>query len=333
MVRNRELWGTGVLLGLVYLLGAALFFGIHPACGALFLALAGALLAIFYASTRLRYRRIAQLSDYLKWVSDGHAPLDIRDHQEGELSVLKSELFKVTQRLSSQSEQLAREKLSLVNSISDISHQLKTPLTSMGVLTDLLEQEALPADRRRAFAQRVRSQLTRMEWLVTSLLKLSRLDAGAVAFQRIELPAARLVEQALEPLRIPLELREQRLRLQGEGRAMVYADAKWTCEALVNVLKNCMEHTPPGGEIAVSYEENPIYASICISDTGEGILKEDLPYIFNRFYRGKNAGSDSVGIGLAMSRAIMVGQGGDIIVKSRPGEGSRFEFRFIKQVT
>ena len=129
-----------------------------------------------------------------------------------------------------------------------------------------------------------------------------------------------------------MDLKNQRLTLSGEDSAMLSADARWTVEALLNVLKNCMEHTPEGGEIQIRYAETALFTEIAIQDSGEGIDKEDLPHIFKRFYRGKNASEDSVGIGLAMSYAIVNAQNGSLSVTSRSGEGSRFTFRFMKNV-
>lgn len=140
-----------------------------------------------------------------------------------------------------------------------------------------------------------------------------------------------LIHKALEPVAIPIDIREQTVTVSGDDKSMFLGDSKWTAEALINILKNAVEHTPVGGRIEVQYEENPLFTEILITDNGKGIAKEDLPYIFRRFYRGKNAGEGSIGIGLAMAHSIVTKQHGDIEVKSEPGAGTRFRIKFYKQ--
>ena len=174
--------------------------------------------------------------------------------------------------------------------------------------------------------------MERIEWLVSSLLKLSKLDAGVAVMKKDPVNVRSLVEKAVSPLLIPMELKEQTLELEGGEGVYFIGDAHWTTEALINILKNCMEHTPCGGRLQVAWEGNPIYTQIRIADTGEGIPKEDLPHIFTRFYRGRNAHEDSVGIGLAMAKSIILQQNGDITADSYPGRGTTFSIRFYKTV-
>lgn len=282
---------------------------------------------LFLGFTWWRYRELDRLTQYLTRVVEGDYGLDIRDNAEGELSILKSEIYKVTVMLSEQAAALRREKGNLADALSDISHQLKTPLTSMFVMTDLLCGD-LPEPKRVEFTGKLRKQLERIEWLVTSLLKLSRLDAGTVELRKTAVFTKQLVSAACEPLLIMMELRDQKLVLNCSEFDFV-CDFNWTVEALVNILKNCVEHTPQGGEIRVSCIDYPLYSEIVIEDTGKGIDKADLPYVFNRFYRGKNAGDDSIGIGLAMAKSIVVAQGGSIDVRSS-GSGSKFMLRFFR---
>lgn len=284
-------------------------------------------------NTLWRHRQMAQLADYLRRITAGEYSLDVRDHVEGELSLLKSEIYKVTVMLSEYNERLQDEKRQLADSMADISHQLKTPLTSMLVMTDLLRQEGLPAGKREEFTRHIRIQLERLEWLVSSLLKIARLDAGVVEMKRERVELAPFVREVTAPLLIPMELKEQTLTLRGEDGAALLGDRHWTAEALLNVVKNCTEHTPVGGEVAVYWEENPIYTEIRVEDTGPGIDPADLPHIFNRFYRGKGAGEGSgAGIGLSMARSILTRQGGEITAENRPGGGTRFRLRLYKTV-
>ena len=284
-----------------------------------------AVTAYFFANWR--YNRIAKLSEYLKCVNSGHYNLEVPDHDEGELSILKSEIYKVTIMLCVQAEALQKEKSELADAMSDISHQLKTPLTSMLVMTDLLCDPNLPTDKRIEFTGHIRSQLERIEWLVTSLLKLSRLDAGTITFNKVPVKMDVLLNRALAPLMIPIELRRQTLVID-HPEMTLSCDLNWTAEALLNILKNCVEHTGAGGCLRISCTQNPLYTQIIISDNGSGIDPDDLPHIFERFYRGKNAGEDSVGIGLAMAKSMITSQGGSITVNSKLNEGTTFTINF-----
>lgn len=327
MYRNPELRRFLVLL---LILGAAavigcFFFAQWAAC------IAGAaslgFISLLLVYTRKRYLQIDRLSAYLARINRGDDSLDVRDNKEGELSILKSEIYKVTVTLKEQNELLRRDKTAMADALSDISHQLKTPLTSMFMMTDLLLDAGLTEEERRTFTNRIRLQLERLQWLVASLLKLSRLDAGTARMEPAPVAAKKLLDRALEPLRIPMELKEQRLNLSGE-EAILWCSEPWTAEALLNILKNCVEYTPVQGEITIAFSENPLFTQVRITDTGPGIDPADLPHIFKRFYRGKHAPDDSVGIGLAMAAAIVEGQGGAVEAKSHPGQGGEFILRF-----
>jgi signal transduction histidine kinase len=275
--------------------------------------------------------RVVGLSAYLRRIDAGDYALDVRDNGEGSFSLLKNDLYKVTVRLREQAELLQKDKTALSNLIADISHQIKTPLTSLGVLADLLAEDP-PEEDRRAFVERLRAQLWRIQWLVAALLKLARLDAGTAAFKSEPVVLRELVLRALEPLQIPIEIKKQRLEVHGDDDASFTGDLNWSAEALTNVVKNCVEHTPEGGKIEIAYAINALYAEITISDDGKGIAGADLPNIFNRFYRGENAGENSVGIGLALAKAIFNAQGGDITVHSKRVMGTRFEIRLFRGV-
>jgi signal transduction histidine kinase len=275
--------------------------------------------------------QMTRLSAYLRDIDAGDYSLDVRDNGEGSFSLLKNDLYKVTVRLREQAELLQKDKTALSNLIADISHQIKTPLTSLGVLADLLVEDPPEADRS-AFVERLRAQLGRIQWLTGALLKLARLDAGTAVFKSEQVDVRRLIERALEPLHIPLEIKNQRLAVHGDDSVSFTGDLNWSAEALTNVVKNCIEHTPEGGKIEISYSANILYAEILINDNGEGIASRDIPNIFNRFYRGENSGESSVGIGLALAKAIFNAQGGDISVRSERGMGTSFEIHLFRGV-
>jgi signal transduction histidine kinase len=291
----------------------------------------GAFALVTVLFLKKQYGQIRELTRYAGKISAGDYSLEIRDNREGDLSILKNEIYKITTLLKEQAGALQRDKALLADSLADISHQLKTPLTSLMVMSDLLSENP-PEEERTLFLERMRAQLQRLEWLVSSLLKLSRLDAGAVAMKNKKVQVSALVEKALAALSIPLEIKKLRVYLEGGDDVSFSGDYEWSCEALINILKNCIEHTPERGNLRISFVQNPLYTEITVADSGTGIAPADLPYIFNRFYKGKDAAADQVGIGLAMARAIVEKQGGDISVKSEPGRGSEFTIKFYRQV-
>lgn len=282
--------------------------------------------------TKWRYRELERLSEILREISAGNTSLDVRDNYEGELSILKNEIYKVTRILSEQGTVLQEDKLKLTNAISDISHQLKTPITSMMVMADLLSDTELPTDKRMEFTRNIRIQLERIEWLVSSLLKLSKIDAGTAHFKKNRVMVDKLIQKALAPILMAVDIKEQTVTVQGDDFISFIGDLNWTAEAVINILKNCVEHTPNGGTLSITYAENALFTEIVIKDNGKGIPKEDLPYIFRRFYKGKNASDESVGIGLAMAHSIITSQNGTIDVSSEQEWGTRFHIKFYKQI-
>ncbi len=333
LLRNREIHLLFLVIGGIILVATGLaVFVLSYQAALLTLLTSIALVSCFVFFTRWRYREIEQLSGYLRQISSGDYTLDVRNNHEGELSILKNDIYKVTMMLSEHRSLLQEDKVKLTNAISDISHQLKTPLTSMLVMVDLVSDPNLDEEKRVEFTTNIRVQLERIEWLVSSLLKLSKIDAGTIAFKKESISPWQVIQKAVESILIPVDIKQQNLTISGDDTATFVGDFNWTSEALLNILKNCVEHTDEGGTISLSYSDNPLYTEITISDNGNGIPKEDLPYIFKRFYRGKNAGDDSVGIGLAMAYSIITSQNGDIEVTSKQGTGTEFTIKFYKQV-
>lgn len=320
---------TMTLLGITAVIAASSLSSVAALLALIFSVLFIACSLIF---TAWRYREIAKLSAYVRQINGGDYTLDLRDNKEGELSVLKNDIYKVTLKLSEQSSLLKQDKAHLSDAIADISHQLKTPLTSMMVMTDLLSNDKLSEKKRAEFTNNISIQLERIEWLVSSLLKLSKIDAGTVSFNKDEIKVSDIIKKALEPLLIPMDIKELYLSLQGEDTVRLRGDLNWTAEALTNIIKNCVEHTPRGGKISIVFGVNPLYTEIIISDNGSGIARQDIPYIFRRFYKGKNSGRDSAGIGLNLAHSIITAQNGDIEVWSEEGAGSRFTVKFYTNV-
>ncbi len=305
-------------------------FCINIKSGIICLAMGVTLLIAFYAYTKNRYKKINELNDYLSLICSGNYNLDISDNSEGELSILKNNLYKVMVLLRSSNEALKNDKVFLSDSLADISHQLKTPLTSIMVITDLLKDET-NEEKRKEFVGIIESQCEKMKWLITTLLKLSKLDAGTADFIIEKTSVSSLINDSLKPFMLTIDLKQINLVKKIE-KFDIRLDKNWSMEAIGNIIKNCIEHTQNGGELTVSASQTTLYNEIKIRDNGAGISEEDLPHIFERFYCGKNAAHDSVGIGLALSKAILKKQNASISVKSSRKEGTEFEIRFYKSI-
>lgn len=284
---------------------------------------------IFYLYVMNLNGSISNISKYIHRLLNKDYSLDIIDNDEGNLSILKNEIYKITVMLKEQNEELMQDKMNLANNLADISHQLKTPLTSMLIMSDLLENENLSKEEQKKFLDVIRSQLKRIEWLVSSLLKMAKLDAKTVEFKKEKIYADDLILKAVEPVNMLMKEKNQQFVMSGDN-PMVSVDINWTSEAFLNILKNCSEHTPKGGTLKAEVFESVMYTEFVFSDNGEGIEAKDLPFIFERFYRAGKSVSDSVGIGLAMSYSILTSQNATLHVKSKPNKGTTFSIRFYK---
>lgn len=298
------------------------------------------LIIAFAVLTKRRYDEIDALNSYLVKVLAGEEMPGILDQEEGELSLLRTNIYKAASTLSYQKDLLKKDKVALSNAIADISHQLKTPLTSMIVMNDLLKTED-DKKRQEEFLQMQSNQLDRMNWLIQTLLKLSKIDAGTITMNPEDVAAEVIIREVIKPFEIQMELKnitysciypEDPEDINATAGSYIKCDKNWTIEAIQNIVKNCIEHMESGGTLSISVSDTNIYKEISIEDTGCGIAKEDLPHIFERFYKGKNAGKDSVGIGLALAKTIINGQHGDIVVESTEGVGTSFRVRFYKTI-
>ena len=300
------------------------------------------LLGVFLVSTRLRYRRIARMASQVDAVLHGERDVSFERMREGELAVLASELDKMRSRLELANEDLLREKNALADALADVSHQIKTPLTSLSLMTSLTRGALVEDGGHPSEVERLRTMERlegRVEWLVSSLLKLARIDAGVVSFSRVHVDGAELVERAAEPLAVAFDLADVELAREVQVGSGFEGDLAWTAEALENILKNCLEHTPAGGRVSVTVTEDALALRLRVEDTGPGIAEGDLPHVFERFWRGgekgEGAGSSEVdpggvGIGLALAKSLVTAQGGSIRAGNAPGGGARFDLVFFK---
>lgn len=285
-------------------------------------------ISVYVFTTYRRYQRISQLATDVNHILHGYNEISLKEYTEGELGILQSEIYKMTVRLREQRLTLLDDKKYLADSIADISHQIRTPLTSINLLVSMLTDANITEQRRRQMIHELMELLSRIDWLITTLLKISKLDAGTVQLKREKVELKDLIDKSTSSLLVPMELREHSLEIKAEGSFI--GDLSWTQEAITNIIKNCMEHTPNGGLIRILAAENAIYSEITISDNGKGIDKEDLPHIFERFYKGKNSDDRSYGIGLALARMIITNQNGTIKAENIVGSGALFTIRFYK---
>ena len=273
----------------------------------------------------LQQRRIQTIINQVNHILFQQQDFYKQHFKEGKLSLLENQIMKLVNRLSEQNHMLQEDKLLMKQSLEDISHQMKTPLTSLNIINERLKYEPT----KQLVKEQVRL-LQKVEWLVASLLKIAQLDANVVAFQSENISHQQLIHQLIDVFNLQLELKNIQIDYDIDDDDFCI-DVLWTIEALSNILKNCIEHTPQDGSISITTKHTPLYDEIIIQDNGEGIDNEDLPHLFERFYKGKNSSENSVGIGLALSQMIIEKQQGTIMVENTY-PGARFTIHFYREV-
>lgn len=284
------------------------------------------LLIIVFFEYKKIYKKVSLASTAAERVVEGDFSIYLAEEEEGEFHILNHQFNQMAERLEHTLERLKDEKTFLSNMLSDISHQLKTPLSSLLIINDILmEDEQMDKATKLAFLERNKTQLERMEWLIINLLKVARIQAGAIEFKKEETKIMDIINISIKSLEN--QLKNQRLNIQGDLDATAYIDRNWTAEALINIIKNATEHSR--GKIHIIVEKSPIFLYIKVIDNGEGMDKENIPYVFDRFYKGSNEiQSKSIGIGLNLSKLIIDSQDGNITVESKKGQGSEFVITF-----
>lgn len=306
---NKNLINTAVLIGI---------FGI-------------ASLSIFMRYVLIQEKELKEINEYIKEVNNKNYSLKIEDNKDGELSRLRNELYKTTVILREAAENSEEEKEKLSIAIADISHQLKTPLTSIRIMLDnISDNPDMPQEIREDFIQDISKQVEHMSSLVISLLKTAKFDAGTIKMENEEIDAKKLIDSVINNLAILIEIKEIEVITKIDEKAIFIADYKWQQEALTNILKNAIEHSQPKSNIYIIVENTSIFLKIKIKDEGQGIEQKDLKHIFERFYRAKNCNEDSIGIGLSLAKTIIEQNNGYIKATSEVGKGTLFEIKYIK---
>ena len=285
--------------------------------------LAGILLFIFIFLYRNKMlsKRIQALTDYLEQANIGKADI-LSSFGEDDFSKLEDEIYKTVTFLYQTKDAAVQDKNNFAENLSNIAHQIKTPITAISLSVQMMKQDSAGKH-----LEQIEKQLLRLTHLEEALLILARLDAGTLLLQKDKVDVFTALVLAADNLQELFAGSDTSIDIPEFGEAVITADLEWTMEALMNLMKNCMEHNR-GGTIHCSYAQNPLYTEILIRDEGEGFAREDIPHLFERFYRGKNAGEGGIGIGLALTKEIIERQNGTIRAKNAAEGGAVFEIRF-----
>lgn len=287
------------------------------------------IVALIY--TNKRDKSLRSINKYLDKVNNGNYELKIEDNGEDEISRLRNELYKTTILLRESAENSEKEKTNLSNSLADISHQLKTPLTSIRIMLDNIEENPnMDEKTRNEFIEEISRQIDWISSLVISLLKLAKFDSGSIIMQDKDINVKKLIDNVINNLAIMIDIKNIKIEEKIDEDVILRADYNWQLEALTNIIKNCIEHSKEDSKIKIEVENNSIFVKIKITDEGEGIAKEDLSHIFERFYKSKQVSENSIGIGLSLAKTIIEKENGYIKVDSELGKGTTFEIKYLK---
>lgn len=288
------------------------------------------LLFIFILYNHKKDKKLAEITNYIEKINQGNYSLDIDDNTEDELSILKNEIYKTTIMLKEVAENARNQELSLKNSLEDISHQLKTPLTSIMIMLDnIIDTPEMDKQTREEFIKDCKKEITNIHFLVQALLKLSKFDANTIQYHNRTVLVKDLIQEAKDKVAVLCDLKNVDIQVQGNDTDTIYCDDRWQVEAITNLLKNAVEYSENAGKIEVNYVQNKLYTQIEIRDYGKGIDSSDLPHIFERFYKGINSSKDSVGIGLALAKKIIEKNNGNVLVESELGKGTEFVIQYF----
>ena len=288
------------------------------------------LLIVFILYERKQDKEIDKITKYLEAINDKNYTLKIDENSEEELSILKNELYKVTVMLRENASNTLKDKINLKRALEDISHQLKTPLTSILIILDnLIDNPEMDYQTRVEFLYDLKRETTRIQSLIQSILKLSKFDSNTIQFIKQDIYLKQIVDEAIKNTGSLADLKNIKINVEGNKKIKLNCDLLWQIEAITNILKNCIEHSKENTQIDIKYNNNSVYSYITITDYGEGISKEDLPHIFERFYRGKNSSNESIGIGLSLSKTIIESNNGIVSVESN-SDKTTFIIKYFK---
>ena len=296
-----------------------------------FLTITIIILLILYI--RYNHKKENDIKDIIKCIEQinkKNYELQIDSISEDELSILKNEIYKTTIMLKESAENSNKDKLNLKKSLEDISHQLKTPLTSILVMLDnIIEDPDMDINIRNDFVRDIKRNVVNINFLVQVLLKLSKFDANTVHFIKQENDLKTIIKESIKNVSPLCDLRNINIEFNAKDKSKIVCDAKWQIEAITNIIKNAVDHSKNNSTVTINLSNNNVYSMIEIIDKGEGISKKDISHIFERFYKGENATSDSIGIGLALAKTIIEEDNGSISVESNK-IGTKFTIKYFK---
>ncbi|MBQ6495418.1 MAG: HAMP domain-containing histidine kinase [Bacilli bacterium] len=296
-----------------------------------FLTITIIILLILYI--RYNHKKENDIKDIIKCIEQinkKNYELQIDSISEDELSILKNEIYKTTIMLKESAENSNKDKINLKKSLEDISHQLKTPLTSILVMLDnIIEDPDMDINIRNDFVRDIKRNVVNINFLVQALLKLSKFDANTVHFIKQENDLKTIIKESIKNVSPLCDLRNVNIEFNAKDKSKIVCDAKWQIEAITNIIKNAVDHSKNNSTVTINLSNNNVYSMIEIIDKGEGISKKDISHIFERFYKGENATSDSIGIGLALAKTIIEEDNGNINVESNK-TGTKFIIKYFK---
>lgn len=288
------------------------------------------LLIVFIRYNHKKENDIKEIIKCIEQINKKNYELQIDSMSEDELSILKNEIYKTTIMLKESAENSNKDKMNLKKSLEDISHQLKTPLTSILVMLDnIIEDPDMDINVRNDFVRDIKRNVVNINFLVQALLKLSKFDANTVHFIKKEYNLKNIVDESIKNVSTLCDLRNINIELTIKNDSKIMCDSKWQIEAITNILKNSIDHSKDNQKVIINIENNNVYSTVEIKDFGDGISKKDISHIFERFYKGENATSDSIGIGLALAKTIIEEDNGNISVESNKN-GTKFTIKYFK---
>lgn len=287
------------------------------------------ILLIFLNYNHHKDQEIKSITKLIEQINCKNYQLDIDNNSEGELSFLQNEVYKTTIMLKEQAENAQQDKTALKESLASISHQLKTPLTSMLIMLDnLLDNPKMDTQTREKFIIQIRREITNINFLVQNILKLSMFDANVIHFIPQDIKLDTIINEAIKNLSSLCDLKNIKINYQNNEKITISCDLKWQIEAITNILKNCIEHSFEDSVVDIMTNENKMYKEIIIKDYGQGIKQKDLNHLFDRYYKGSNSLPESNGIGISLAKEIIDHSNGIILVSSVVNEGTTFKIRY-----
>jgi signal transduction histidine kinase len=281
---------------------------------------------IFYK--KKRDKELKELLSYLKRISKKNYKIEIKKNSEGDYSLLLNELYKTAVMLNEQSELSRKDKESLKNSLSDISHQLRTPLTSINLMIDNVMNEDTSEAEKKKLLRDINHKIKNTSFLIENLLKLSKFDANTINFKKEYIYVSKILDDVKDNLSLLLDLKDINLNISGDKKIRVNVDPKWEVEAISNIVKNAIEYSNESSKIDITYEHNDIFTKLVIRDYGCGMSKKDQKHIFERFYKGEKSSGNSIGIGMSLAKMIIEKDNGTINVESSE-EGTKFIIKYF----